>query len=574
MTNDPPPAAAPGDPLLLPLGPDRSGETGPAGRPTDLQALPDESPRVGADGGLQAVTGGGLVAVLDPTRGLRSLWKGPGQIAGALRLRWGDRSLHPARALRLGPGGWSRRIPLPDGGFLLEVGSLPDSAPAAVIQWSHAPLDGTGREELTVELQPPGGRRHVAVSLPPPTVGGEGPPATIAILEPGAKPGGMLRRIHPLHARQRHRTGRLTAGRHHGGTSILTWHPGEDPPRDRLAPALRLLRESPTGMEADGAPRGPFLLGIREQRPVFAGSVHLAELGLGALQVGFPEVGWAAMQELASGPPEACPAVLHLAGELVAWSGDPPRLATFRGYLDGVLEAVVEGDRDLPPSPAAFPGMARILQRLADGTERLGGGWREEVLVRRERLLERRGASSPGRKGPTRSLPVLGAPNDGDPDPALDRPATLPPPHAFGPLDSPGMTGHRVLQAARLSRAWIEGALGASPDGGFGRLELEPDFRTLPPRVEVKGLLVGGAAVDLDCRVEKDSGRFVVVQRGGRTPLNVVFRPMVPLPHPVTVHLGGREIDVTATPVEGGCSLELQFPLDPDREILVKAEGR
>jgi len=540
-----PPHTGPGDPTLAPL---------PFSRPL---AGPGETARLTrADEGIDAVTGGGLVALLDPTRGLRSLWRGPVQVAGQVRLRWGRRPLHPASGLRLGSGGWERRIPLPGddpAGELVERGVLVDSAPAVLIQWTR---EGGSAAPLTVELQPPAGRTPIAVEL-----AGDAPSAGVVIVPPGEALDELRPRLAPPHARERARQTRLGEG----------LGPVDGASRafpSTLRDALHCLADAALGMDVRGDPAAPLLLGVQDGRPRFARGTELAEVGIGAIQAGWPSLGWTALEALLarSQPPPL--ASLHLASELVRWTGELDRLAHLRRLLEGPTRALVEAaERPASDPPAALPGPARILARLAEGVQRLGDGWTDELTEARTRLLQPAGT---GDGGPRRRLPVLGAPSPSSDWPTADARPTLPPPHAFAPVWAPGIRHHRTLHAARLVRSWIEGRLGADADASYGRLTLAPDLTATPSAFGLRGLRVGGPRVGLDCRHDRRTCSIRVFQEGGRIPLNVVFKPTVPLAPPVNVSIGGETADVSATPVEGGVSLSLQFPLDPERRIVIE----
>ncbi len=550
-------ASPPGDPILVPLE-----------LPRPLAGPGDDVRLLRADDGIDLATGGGLAALLDPTRGLRSLWHGPVQVAGPMRLQWGRRLLHPAPGLRLGQGGWERRIPLPGGhgaGVLLERGVLVDAAPALLIQWTlEGEGDGSGPpgrppRAPRVELQPPAGR--VPVSVEP---GGGSGSWGVAVLLPGARIEELRRRFTPPHARERTRHRRLGSGLAPVEGRLRAFPPG-------LAKALPYLASAPLGVDPRGHPLAPFVLGVQDARPRFARAGQLAEVGIGGLQAGWPGVGWAALDALLAGSDPPPLPTLHLASELARWTGDLERLARLRAPLEGPLDALETAAAEAAwEPPAAFPGPARVLSRLAEGVQRLGNGWAHELETIRNRLLASGGGRASEASGPLRRLPVLGASDPAPDTPDLDLQATLPPPHAFAPMSAPGVRHHRTLHAARLVRSWVEGFLGADPDASYGRLTLAPDLTAIPSEIGVRGLRVGGSQVALDCRQGRGSCSIRVFQEGGRVPLNVVFRPTVPLAPPVRVTIGGKEAEVSATPVEDGVRLSLQFPLDPERRVVIE----
>lgn len=593
----------PGDPVLIPF---------PFPRGLGSPGLPRLE--AGPEAGLQAVTGGGLVAILDPTRGLRSVWRGGVQVSGALRLQWGSRLLHPAAAMTVGPGSWERRIPLPGRGHLVERGTLPDSAPAVLIHWDLVLSDGDGSEEtkdkgtvedegdtrmLVVEVQPPGGRPHRSVSVglsrtdgaaarKTPARGGleesgrlEAPVGGgVAILEPSTDIASLETLLSPPEARQRARALRVLPrdGEERRILHVRIAEAADGPVQDALGPTLLYLEGAPLAMNAGSVPEGPFLSGIQWARPRMATGGRLAEIGLGGLQAGLPELAWGAFRALlAEEPPPPLP-LLHLAAELATWTGELAELQRSRSPLMEVCRAMARERDPARDAPAAFPPPARVLERLAEGVEPLGRGWREEILELKERRIS---DGTPERM----RLPVVGA--SAAPTPAGDQSRTpethtdrprgegrpsLPRPEDFAPAGAPGLTGHRTLHAARLIRSWVEGKLGMTADAAYGRVTLAPRLLEGPALLSISGLRVGDAWIRFDYRFFGRTCSFALAQQGGRTPLNLVLEPCVPLKGPLRVQVNGEEADVPFREVEGGISLGLQFPLDPKREIVIQHE--
>jgi hypothetical protein len=525
--------------------------------PAPLDGPPDDAPLRRPGQGVEAVTGGGLVALVDPSRGLHSLWAGEVRATGPLRLRSADRVLRPATGVRMDGAGWERRIGLPGGGEVLERGVLLDSAPALLVHWLVPEGEG-----LAVELLPADGRAPVEVRLGR-TGGGTG----VAILPPGGDSDAPEARLRTPHARERaRREGRAADP---GGGVRLWTQEGVD----LLDPARTALERSPLGVDREGLPRGPFLLGVEDREPRFARGGALAELGLGGLLAGRSGLGWSALDALLQEPVAPALPTLHLAAALAAWTGRGTRLADRRSALDGLAERLPDAS-----AGAAFPGPARVLENLAAGVEPLGGGWKDALLARKDTLLGDASAGAPAGGGGSRGLrlPVLGGPDEPPPS-APNARATLPLPSAFAPLDTPGVAPRLALHAARLVRAWVEGVLGAEADAAYGRLRLAPDLRPgagAPPEgLSVQGIAVGGAAVALDCRIRGPACTLRLLQEGGRLPLNLVFEPRLPLRPPVTVTVDGERADIPAEAVEGGVALSFQFPLDPERRIVVEEGG-
>ncbi len=524
---------------------------------------------------MDAVTGGGLVALVDPTRGLRSLWRGPVRIAGVLQLRWGDRLLHPAAGARLDGAGWERRVPLPAGGDVIERGVLVDSAPALLLHWQLAgendePVVGT----IRVELQPPAGRSPLSLEV---RVEGEGG-AWVALFPPDVDPKGVSARLRPPAARERAR--RERGGGHGKGLSLTVPADGSRAGTptsgggaglfaggsDLLGPALRTLNRAPLGLDADGRPTGPFLLGVEAGEPRFAGGGALAEVGLGLLQAGRSEAAWAALELLLhpndqGGETPPVPA-LHLATELSRWTGEARRLLPLRAALDRLLDRISPsgpGRAGSSRSGAAFPGPSRVVASFASEIERLGQGWKAEVEARRRPVPS---------SGKGMALPVVGSGPVAEEAP--DRPASLPHPDTFQPVETPGLAPRRALHAARLVRSWVEDVLGVEPEAAYGRIRLAPDLRRAPAELRLRRLRVGDARIGVDCRVEGRSCSFALFQEGGRVPVNLVFAPRLPLPPPLRVRIGDDEVEVTLEEVDGGSEIRCQFPLDPERRMIVE----
>lgn len=522
-----------------------------------------------------------MVGVVHREHGLQSLWRGAAQVAGPLTLRLGPLTAPGAgpspltgTSLQMGLGGWERRIPTPGGGILIERGVLPDSAPAPLLHWCW---EGTeprrGPLILHLGLAPVPEIRLERPAVLEARVGTEG--TGVVILSPGEALDALGRRLHPPHARElaRHRRG----GTGLGGTHAS----GPEPVGLRLVADGRsleraglILAGAALGIDGEGRPAAPFRLGLEEGAPVLGSGSGLSELGLGAFCGGRPELGWAILEALAAEDPPPPLPLLHLAGEAAAWTGALARLAHLRPALDAGVEQLLAGARagHPPPPPAAHPGPLRVLDRLARGVERGGGGWQEAILAAREAMLH--SLDSDPRTGSPASgavrLPVLRPSPTNAPAPDASRPALLPPPQAFAPLDAPVTAPRRTLHAARLLRSWIEGRLGVDPDARYGRLALDLDLRGGPKTLEVDHIGVGDARVGLSCRLTEGTRRFHLFQTGGRVPLNLVFRVRVPLPAPLEVRMADEVVELPVEPLEGGSGVSLQFPLDPERRIVIE----
>jgi hypothetical protein len=159
--------------------------------------------------------------------------------------------------------------------------------------------------------------------------------------------------------------------------------------------------------------------------------------------------------------------------------------------------------------------------------------------------------------------------------------AQLPPVEAFASPSHPAVANRRTVHAARLVRSAVEDLLGVRPDASYGRVTLAPDLRRMPAdeagvrHLAARGLRVGDARIDLDCRITGTGGTLRVSQVAGRVPVNVIFEPRLPLAQVRGVELAGDEgpgdpADVDIHELDDGVRLRFQFPLDPARRITVE----
>jgi hypothetical protein len=565
-------------PVLLPL----TFPTPLTGPPqTDRESTPGSSPA--------AVTGGGLIAVIDQERGLRGVWGGGEAIAGALLLTVEGVPVGPGRSLRADSAGWERRIPLEASrSELVERGVVIDSAPAVLIFWTVDPASpgppagnpeevgtppadllrlevrahrpgGTGTSEsIRLEVGPgaPGRPRGIVASDVAAHAEGTG----VALCPPGTAVDRARARITPPTARERQRReGRATDAGGSGSRPVLFVGDSE---RDALQPALTVLDGVPVGTTTEGRPQPPFLLGIEDGHPRFASDTALAEIGIAAVLSGRYDLGWAVLEALLQADRRDYPPLpaVHLAALAARWSGDPYRLHSLHRPLEPALEALA-GSAEVSHT-AAFPGPRKTLQSFADAIEPLGGGWHDEVVA----LLRSPPEGAATASGAI-SLPVLG--REPASRPSADAEPVLPLPGAFAPVFAPAHAPRRALHAARLLRAWIEGVMGADADIAYGRLRLGPDLIRHPGSLRLVGLRAGDALVTVDCRIDGRACRLRVRQESGGLPLNVVLDLRLPFPPPIRLRVEGHPAEATGDAAPGGTSLSLQFPLDPERSIVI-----
>ncbi len=124
--------------------------------------------------------------------------------------------------------------------------------------------------------------------------------------------------------------------------------------------------------------------------------------------------------------------------------------------------------------------------------------------------------------------------------------------------------------AAAVVRDWVEGCLGAIPDGPFGRLRLAPRIAESGAG-EVRGLRVGDASVSVVWSRSEHSVRVHVSQSEGRVPLNLVFEPLLPQFRPGEVRIGGEPAQVDVSREGDQARVRCQFPLDPGRDMEILA---
>ena len=302
---------------------------------------------------------------------------------------------------------------------------------------------------------------------------------------------------------------------------------------------------------------------------------------------------------------------LFLATRWAFWTGEVERLRVHGEGLDrAARELARPPGRGAPEGgtadrgaglPAAFPSAGALLDAFADAMEPLGDrGWVAELRAMARQVevaveVAPGATSAPAGRGdgarPRLSLPVVGSSSAGNPagvpagastDHPGPRPAAvqLPPIEAFASPTHPGLTTRRAVHAARLVRSAVEDLLGVRPDASYGRITLAPDLRRIPVddagvrHLAARGLRVGDARIDLDCRITGTGGSLRVCQVAGRVPVNVVFEPRLPLAQVRGVELAGDEgpgdpANVDIHELDNGVRLRFQFPLDPARRITV-----
>lgn len=542
-----------------------------------LAPLDPRDPEVRAtrpEEGPQPLTGGGFVALVDPVRGVVGLWRGRERVAGPLSIELAGGPLREPGTpdgLLMGPGVWERRVALPGGGRLVERGLLADLEAGPVVEWRPDPAaPPEGALLLRTRLGPadpgaPGPAPEVELQLP-----GDGA-ARVALLPRDADPGRARRLLASLEARASERRGR--------GRS-----PGEPEPdaeartvsgafaAPSLGLALRVLDDAPLALDASGLPAAPFLAGVGTDagvrggpRPLLLEGGALAEAGLGALLAGRHALARALLAEAAAEPAVPPVPLILLAARQGLWTGRPDELLAFEGVLAAAVDrALAAPDEE---RTAAFPSATDVVRLLLRALEPLGlPAWGHDLRTRIEAAGT--GAGTGGRRV---ALPVLGGAAAPAPDPGSGpspRPV-LPSPAAFAPPGGHAVARRRTLHAARLVRAWVEGVFGADAEAAWGRLTLAPRIGAGWSPLELRHLRVGDARVSLDCRYEGRTHSFLLRQESGRVPLNLVFRPRLPIAGVEEVRIGDELADVAIEAFHGGLEVRCQFPLDPNRRITI-----
>jgi len=513
---------------------------------------------------LGAITGGRMVAVLEAERGVRSLWRGrEGLLRDGLELTQGESVLRGDR-LRLGPGSWERRIPLPDGRLLIERGLLPDVGGALVIEWElPSSPPSSSREahppDFLISLRLIGGtddRSQITLTLSSTT------PASVLILSDTEVPERTVQLLRALAGREGQRANRSRAGEA-GSLRILSG--GAMVPA--VVSSLNAIDESAL-LKGDGGMEPLFLGGIAGGVPQYLEGAKLAELGVAALLAGRRSQARGVLEALAvEADPPSLP-LIHLAGRWAHWTGDPRPLLPLKAALDDAAHSLSSS-----PHSASLPQPSKALREFIEGIEPLGDeGWNRSLKKELERL------DAPPSSSRRISLPVLGRSEAGSivdqesftPDIGAFAPnPQLPSPDTFASPDHPGVLAWRTTQGARILRSWIEGQLGARPDAGFARLRIAPTIHSEWEGMEASGVSVGDALFSVLYRKEEDGCEFALRQDGGKIPVNLIFEPILPWNQVMGVWIDGEPAEVDLEAEEGGTRLRFQLPLDRERRIRI-----
>ncbi|MFO7894648.1 MAG: hypothetical protein R6U63_13010 [Longimicrobiales bacterium] len=258
--------------------------------------------------------------------------------------------------------------------------------------------------------------------------------------------------------------------------------------------------------------------------------------------------------------PRAGPLFLLLTARYLAWSGDRPGVEGVWGAVERVVAACREANDDAAPAlrPAAF-------RALAVAAEEIG----EDAMARG--LREAAGPDGPGAPdGPGVSF---GPGERGD----LDGPGR--------PVNSPALTDGDPdpWDPAAAVRRVVFGLLGADPDAPRGRLVLRPRPPAGWDRLQVEGLAVGSAAVDVAYEAAAGEAaargtpgglrRLTLRQTRGAAPLQVVLEPELGAGRVMATRVDGEAADLDVAAVGDRWRVPVQVVLHAPRSLEVEITG-
>jgi len=473
--------------------------------------------------GLGVVTGGGLVAALDPLRGLVGLWRGRDFLLSGVEMWEGGRRARPTE-FRWGGGAWTGEYDVGGGVRLIERGLLPDSGAAAVFEWTvkpPAPLEGeepspshrSNPVEVRVVFVAGGteAAHETGLSL------GPGASIAVAVIPSGADAPATQRLVTPLRARERQRSerGRLS---HEEGFSISR----NGRPLQSVVEALCRIDDAAVAGPGHTAPLeiiGAFALGI----PAYLGGEALALFGTAAVYSGRTWLAARVLSSLESAARTEPVPYLSFAATYALWTADLGLIAAMMASLTAALDALERG------RAGAADVLPALAERLAAAIEPLG----DRELSGRLRVLARRPAAGTG-----------------------------------GPGSRTGRSN--TLTAARFLRRVVESDLGLEADVSYGRLRFAPRLAASRGTLEVAGVRAGDSRIRLGISVSDKASELRILQEGGRVPLNLVFAPWLPTTDDsLTVLLDGSRVEPEVRAVAGGTRVQMQFPLDRPREVVI-----
>jgi hypothetical protein len=221
---------------------------------------------------------------------------------------------------------------------------------------------------------------------------------------------------------------------------------------------------------------------------------------------------------------------LFLLGRYLAWTGDRNVVRGHWGRVGRLLGSLDAGaDADADPGPA--------------GTDADAACWRaaRRALARAAEEVGDDGLAS-----------RLGGKVEAAPAP--------------GPACWPG--GAEESAAAAV----VHGILGVDPDAPRGRVALRPRIPEDTDRFELRGLTVGGAAVELDYDRTDTIHWFTLRQTRGAAPLQVVLEPELAGRRVARARVDGQPAELDPVPAQGRFRVPVQVVLDHERRVVVEME--
>lgn len=143
-------------------------------------------------------------------------------------------------------------------------------------------------------------------------------------------------------------------------------------------------------------------------------------------------------------------------------------------------------------------------------------------------------------------------------------------PDALDPGTAPRGVLPPVDPAAEPVRRVVEGLLGVEPDAPRGRLVLRPRLPESWDHLEVRGLTIGAAAVDVAYRRNGSAHRLTLTQTRGSVPLQAVLAPELPGGRVRETRVDGEPAELDPVREDGRWRVPVQLVLDVPRTLEVE----
>ncbi|HUH13720.1 MAG TPA: hypothetical protein VMK65_11445 [Longimicrobiales bacterium] len=296
----------------------------------------------------------------------------------------------------------------------------------------------------------------------------------------------------------------------------------------------------------------------------------------------------------ASGPlhydtPASTPLYLLLAARILAWTGDRsllaaewPRVEAALRHARGALPRAPSGADDGHRRAAVDDDLGlRALLELAVTAEELGHvATAAELRSGMSEDTDAAGAPPAGNaargSAPPRQLGRSAPANPHDPDDEDPRALLLDPETArhegLGARYTPATDAADALDPAAALRvaAWaMAGILGAQADAPRHRLELRPRLPGEWAGLDVTGLRMGDASIELSYRRQAGTHILLLEQVGGAVPVRVVLAPEVEGALR-GARVDGRAAELIPRPAGGRTAAPVQIVLDAPRRVEVE----